>query len=297
MDLGTFFRHVVECGAECDPRPDKKSIHSYADSGILYGDPAIPVKRMMVGIDIEAPEIVLADRLRARHQLDLVVAHHPEGKQFARLYDVMSLQTDVLVKAGVPADTAKQLIEDRMWEVERKLLPANHTRAVDAARLLGLPFVCMHTPADNQVYDYLQRLLDKQKPALVRDVVDILMGIEEYREAAKTGTEPRVVFGNQNSRAGKILVDMTGGTEGHQDVFDKLYKAGVRTVVCMHLGEEHFRKARETNLSVVIAGHISSDTLGMNLLFDKIEDRAQERFEVVSCAGFKRFRRNGRTNT
>lgn len=297
MDLGTFFSYVVHHGAECDPRADKKSIRSYADSGILYGDPATPVKRMMVGIDIEVPEILLADRLRGRHQLDLVVAHHPEGKPFARLADVMTLQSDVLIKAGVPADTANQLLQERMWEVDRKLLAANHTRAVDAARLLGLPFVCMHTPADNNVYDFLQKLVDKAKPKRVKDIVDLLMSFEEYQEAAKTGTQPRVIFGNQNMEAGKILVDMTGGTEGHQDVFDKLYKAGVRTMLCMHLSEDHLRKVKETQLSVIIAGHISSDSLGMNLLLDKVEGHADEHFDVVSCSGFKRVRRNGRSHT
>ena len=84
---------------------------------------------------------------------------------------------------------------------------------------------------------------------------------------------------------------MTGGTEGSKDVFDKLYRAGVRTLVSMHLSEEHFKKVKDANLNVVIAGHISSDNLGMNLLLDKVEEYAKQDFEVIACSGFTRIKR------
>ncbi|MDD5770717.1 MAG: NGG1p interacting factor NIF3, partial [Candidatus Omnitrophica bacterium] len=91
--------------------------------------------------------------------------------------------------------------------------------------------------------------------------------------------------------AGKIMLEMTGGTEGPKEAFGRLYKAGVRTLVSMHLSEEHLKKAKEANLNVVIAGHISSDTLGLNLLLDNIEKSAREEFGVVACSGFTRVRR------
>jgi putative NIF3 family GTP cyclohydrolase 1 type 2 len=84
---------------------------------------------------------------------------------------------------------------------------------------------------------------------------------------------------------------MTGGTEGPKDIYDKLYRSGIRTLVSMHLSEEHFKKAKDANLNVVIAGHISSDTLGLNLLLDRIEKKAKEEFSVISCSGFRRIRR------
>jgi hypothetical protein len=83
---------------------------------------------------------------------------------------------------------------------------------------------------------------------------------------------------------------MTGGTEGSKDVFDKLYCAGVRTIVAMHLSEEHFKKVKDANLNVVIAGHISSDNLGLNLLLDRIEK--VEPLQFIGCSGFTRIKRN-----
>jgi hypothetical protein len=150
----------------------------------------------------------------------------------------------------------------------------------------------MHTPADNQVYSFLDRLMSKEKPKRVQDIIDILMTIPEYKEAEKNLVGPRIILGSPKRMTGKILLEMTGGTEGSKDVFDKLYKAGVRTLISMHLSEEHFKKVRDANLNVVIAGHISSDTLGLNLLLDRIEAGAKETFQIINCSGFRRIKRN-----
>jgi putative NIF3 family GTP cyclohydrolase 1 type 2 len=164
-------------------------------------------------------------------------------------------------------------------------------RSVDIARLLDLPFMCVHTPADNHASSFIQGLLDQKKPKRVQDIMDILSQIPEYKEAAGVYAGPRIILGNPKRNTGKIFVEMTGGTEGSRESFDKLYKAGVRTLVSMHLSEEHFKKVKDANLNVVIAGHVSSDTLGLNLLLDRIEKEAKEEFETLDCSGFRRIRR------
>jgi len=50
------------------------------------------------------------------------------------------------------------------------------------------------------------------------------------------------------------MLDMTGGTSGPVDSLSKLAAAGVGTIVGMHMGEEHRKKAKEEKISVVIAG-------------------------------------------
>ncbi|MDD5730672.1 MAG: NGG1p interacting factor NIF3 [Candidatus Omnitrophica bacterium] len=290
MKLSRFYDLVLRFGIDKDPRKKKKDIKSYSDSAILYGRPATEVNKIMVGIDIEGPEIMLAEKIREKQGLDLVLAHHPEGAAFAGLYGVMKLQVDTLIEAGVSESVARGLLEERIRQVERSLLPANHMRAVDAAKLLDIPFMCAHTPADNHVASFIQELMGKTRPKKTADIIDILEGIPEYAEAKKNMAGPKIIMGSPRRPVGKVFVEMTGGTEGHKDVYDKLYKAGVRTLISMHLGEEHLKNVKDANLNVVIAGHISSDTLGLNLLLDRIEK--EERMEVVECSGFRRFRRN-----
>lgn len=292
MKLSQFYNQVVKFGKDRDPRKNA-DIKSFEDSTILYGDPDTEIKKILVGIDIEVAELLLADRIRENEGLDLVISHHPEGKAFAALHEVMCLQVDILAKAGLSRSVAAALLEERMREVERRIMPNNHMRPVDAARLLNLPFMCIHTPADNHVAVFLQGLFMKEKPKKVQDVVDILMELAEYRIADKLlNNGPKIILGNPNRSAGKILMEMTGGTEGNKDVYDKLYKTGIRTLVSMHFGDEHFKKVKDTNLNVVIAGHISSDTLGLNLLLDRIEKQAKQTFQTVDCSGFNRIRRN-----
>ncbi len=158
----------------------------YSDSRILFGTGEEEVKTIIAGIDMEVGEVVLAHTLRSNGTpVDLILAHHPEGGAYARLFAVMHMQADILGRFGVPINIAESLLERRIKEVERKLMPVNHTRAVDAARLLNIPFMCLHTPADNMVATYLQKLFDEKKPYNLEDVIDLLLEIPEYREAEK----------------------------------------------------------------------------------------------------------------
>ncbi len=134
MKLSSFYNQVIKLGAQRDPRGNRKRITSYSDTAILYGSPDKEIKKIIAGIDIEVAELLLADRIRNKQGLDLVISHHPEGKAYAQLYKVMQLQVDLLSKAGVSRNVAQKLLDERMLEVERKVLPQNHTRPVDAFR-------------------------------------------------------------------------------------------------------------------------------------------------------------------
>ena len=168
------------------------------------------------------------------------------------------------------------------------MLPQNHTRASDAAKLLGIPYMNAHTPADNCVTDYLQKLFDEKKPDTINDVIKLLKDIPEYKNAAINNCGPVIFSGSKDRRAGKIFVDMTGGTEGSIECFEKLAIAGVGTIVGMHLSDDHRKNAEKFHINVVIAGHISSDTLGLNILLDEVEKKLGK-LEVHGCSGFTRI--------
>ena len=270
---------------------DKERLKNpYSDTRILNGKEDSEIKTILVGVDIEVGEIVLADRLKEKgEKIDLVMAHHPEGLALAGFFNVMYMQVDILNRIGVPINVAESLMHERIREVERKVMPANHARPVDAAKLLDINLMNCHTPADNCVATYLQDLMDKKKPNTLGDIVDILKEIPEYNAAAKYNAGPKITKGDNLRKAGKIFVDMTGGTEGSKDIFKKLSEAGVATLVCMHLSEEHFKKAQEEHMNVVVAGHIASDNVGLNIMLDELEKNGK--FKILECSGFRRFSR------
>lgn len=267
----------------------EKLYNPYADTRILNGDLEKEVKRVLVGIDIDTSEILLAKELgRNGKDIDLVISHHPAGYAYANFYDVMHLQEDLLAKIGVPINYAEGILYPRILEVERKVMPANHNKAVDAARLLGIPFMCCHTPADNCVSTYLQKIFDTKSPYNLQEVLEILEEIPEYKEAGKRNNPPKILVGNPKNRAGKIFVDMTGGTEGPIEAISKLADIGVGTIVGMHMSEEHRKEAEKYHINVVIAGHMASDSLGMNILLDHLERNG---VEILNCSGFIRVSR------
>jgi putative NIF3 family GTP cyclohydrolase 1 type 2 len=82
---------------------------------------------------------------------------------------------------------------------------------------------------------------------------------------------------------------MTGGTEGSKDIFSSLTTAGVNTIVGMHISEEHRKEAEKNHLNIIIAGHISSDNLGLNLMLDEVLQGSD--IQVLACSGFNRVSR------
>jgi hypothetical protein len=264
----------------------------FSDTRILHGDAELEVNKAIVGIDMEVGEVLLTYLLNKDlgRKIDLIIAHHPEGYALVRLFEVMKLQSDLMAAYGITLSVAEKLMEKRIGEVERRLMPINHNRTVDVARLLGLPMICIHTAADNCVTHYLTRLFEKEKPRRLKDILQLLKSIPEYQRSAALQLPPRIVSGSEDSRCGKIFVDMTGGTEGAKEVFEKYAAGGVSTLVGMHISEDHLENAKKANLNVVIAGHISSDTLGLNLLLDSVETKG--RLEFVCVSGFERVRRS-----
>ncbi|PKM79985.1 MAG: NGG1p interacting factor NIF3 [Firmicutes bacterium HGW-Firmicutes-14] len=267
----------------------EKLANPYSDTRILFGDPETEIKNVLSGIDIEVGEVLIGDRLREKgRQVDLLLAHHPEGKALVGLYDVMNMQSEILEIFGVPINIAEGIMASRISEVKRGLLPLNHNKAVDAARIFGIPMMCIHTPADNMVTTFLQNLINKKDPETVGDIIKILKEIPEYEEAVKIGAGPTIVVGDKKRKAGKVFVDMTGGTGGSEDAFSKLATAGVGTIVGMHIGEKHRKEAEKNHINVIIAGHMASDSLGMNLVLDEF---AKQGVEIMTCAGLTRVAR------
>jgi putative NIF3 family GTP cyclohydrolase 1 type 2 len=271
---------------------DQESLKNpFSDTRLFTTRPDKPVRRILVGIDIGPSEVLIAQELSKKKPIDLILAHHPIGPALAGLHEVMDLQAEVLAMYGVPINIAESLTNIRLSEVSRSISAENHNRTIDAARLLGFELMCAHTATDNLVATYLHKLFQKEKKKTERvgDIMKLLKGIPEYQEAMKLKFGPSIFVGSEDRYAGRIaLTEITGGTEGSHQLYEKMAQAGIGTVIGMHMKEEHKKEAEKYHINVVIAGHISSDSLGMNLLLDELEKRG---VEIIPCSGLIRIRR------
>lgn len=263
----------------------EKLTNPYSDTRILFDNPAKEIKKILVGIDIDGQELIWAKE----NNIDLVMSHHPMGLSLAGLDDVMDLQIDVLAQSGVPVNIAEKLLHKRIQEVARGISPSNVNRVVDYAKLIEMPLMNVHTPADNLAADFLDKKIKEKEHYFVKDITNTLMDIQEYQLATKLGIGPRIFVGNPENRAGKIvLTEMIGGTGGSEEIYEKLAQAGAGTIIGMHMHEKNREEAEKANVNVLIAGHMSSDSLGMNLFLDELEKQG---IEIVSCGGLTRVKR------
>ena len=136
----------------------------------------------------------------------------------------MHLQTDIMCNMGISQDVAKGLMNRRINEVSRRLHGSNHMQSIDAARLLNIPFMCCHTPADNHVAQFLQNLVNIQKPRTLSDVIRLLLKEPEYQAAAFNQSGPKILVGKPDDLAGHVFVDMTGGASGSKELFPACHK-------------------------------------------------------------------------
>ncbi len=318
MKIQEAYRLAVETGMGKDVRPkdvvdriladaaraydalpaDRKDLYDterlwnpYADTRLSYlPDEDIDAVRMMWGIDIGPAEVLLADRLREKGEtISALVGHHPLGTARTRFGEVVSLQSDLFHNQGVPINVAEALVGPRMEEVNRSMLGLNYNQAVDAAKLLGIPIMNIHCPADNMVQAYLTDFFGEKDPRTLGDLIDSLYSEPEFRAAARCNSPPVIAVGTKNNRCGRIVCKMNGGTSAPKDIYKALADAGVGTVVGMHFPDSHYDAAREAHVNLVISGHMASDSLGVNLICDVWE---REGIDVLPCSGFTRYSRN-----
>jgi putative NIF3 family GTP cyclohydrolase 1 type 2 len=316
MKLGEFYLNCIEAGIRVDQRGkteikrllgEEKKKHEkleglekelfdlerlrnpYTDCRILHGDAKTEIKRMMVGIDAHSDELLLANELnRQGRKVDLVLTHHPAGHAVKRLPEVLDIQAEQWISMGVPGHVADSIVEEKKTWALRQFHVRNSDAPVDVARILDIPFMATHTPADNHVASYMQKKIDAEKPRTVKNLVDVILEVPEYKHHASLQAGPTVVCGGKENRCGKIFVDMTGGINAGKQFLPELSRRGISTLVVMHIPDDSVDKAKEERMNVVIAGHIASDSLGMNLLLD---NALRGKVEIVDCSGFKRFAR------
>lgn len=317
MTLNQLHKAIVALGIDADPR-DKKTIKSalaakkkiydklsdkeksffdheslwnpFSDTRIIAGDENREIKKIILGIDIDTAELLMIERLNEKGAaIDLVIAHHPSSKALATLPEVMGLQSDIFYSQGVSISASESLIGKRQKQVERSVSSANFLKTKMAADHLGLALMCAHTPADSLGVKFLENKIKLKRPGTLGDLKALLLDIPEYAEYAKYGCQPNIINGGSNSRVRKFHFEFTGGTEGPIDIYDRLSASGVDTIISMHQSERHLEAASKANINVILAGHMASDILGLNLMLDSLVE--QGNIEVMTCSGFIRIAR------
>lgn len=319
MKLQKFFERAVALGIDYDPRGKKqiekmfkkqkekqkklegkeleyfdveRTWNPFPDSRIINGEPNAEFTHLMVGIDIETPELLLADALRTKgRKIDGALIHHPDGRALADLDKVMPLQIDLLAGVGVPVNYAEGLLQPRREKLWRSIHADNLFRTEQAAALLNFPAVCCHTITDNLVWAFMEKHICKHEYDDLGEILKAIDDIPEYAKFSKKGNPPIIVSGGKHSRPGKICAtEFTGGTNGPEEFFEAKARAGVGTVLSMHVSEKALEEAKKHHVNIIQCSHIASDSLGINLMLDEMK-KADPKMTFLEVSGFIRVER------
>jgi len=231
------------------------------------------IKRVLMGVDMDTPELLLAKELG----YDCVVTHHPRNTNINKL-DLMDTHIRKLAELGFPRNHSQKLLASRKEELDYNGHVSNSRRSESAAKLLNMPFVSLHTPADIISEGVVQKHLDEKfadKPETkLHEVLDALEEISEYKNSAR---KPVIRVGGKDSYAGKIYVLMSGLTGPGADILKAYFDAGVGTLIMMHIPEKDAKLVKEHKVgNVIIAGHMSSDSIGLNKIADVWREKGVE---------------------
>ena len=245
------------------------------DCGIVV--PGENIRRILAGVDMETAEIILGKRLG----YDLVLSHHPvTGPMQAYFYKASDYLGELLERAGAPANAAQRASDWLTRLQEGKNHPVNYGKSADTARLLNMPYMGIHNIADAIGGKVLQAFLDKKlsgRPgATLKDVCSALMEVPEYQKAL---TKPEIVVGREDDLCGRVFVIFGGGPFSGREYF----RAGVGTMICMHLSDDYReRYEKEGRGNVIVCDHMGSDSIGMNVILHQLEEMGAE---VTRVAG------------
>jgi len=224
------------------------------------------IKKVLMGVDMDTAELMLAKELG----YDCVVSHHPRNTN-VNMLNLLNSHVMRLEALGTPRNKGQKLLAERKEELNYNQHVSNSRRSESAAKLLNMPFMCVHTPADIISEAIVQEFLDKKfkgnLETTVGEVADALEEITEYKNSAR---KPVIRVGSKESYAGKIYVLMSGLTGPGEKILKEYFEAGVGTLVLMHIPEKDAKKVKEQGIgNVIVAGHMSSDSLGMNKIAEK----------------------------
>lgn len=317
MTLQEMYQLAVEMGVDADPRGvtgikqmldrqkklyeelsekkknffDKESLtNPYSDSRILFGDPETKIKKVIAGIDAETAEVLIVDRLNQKgEKVDALITHHPSGHALASLHEVMDINVDIYADQGVPVNVAHALFQERMSIVKRRFGPLNHAQVVDAAKLLNVPLLAIHTIWDNIGDKFMKEYLARKSYDTLGDLLDYINEIPEFIESTRGKAGPSIVAGSEKSRVGKVMSTFTGGTNPSKELYMELAKAGVGTIVEMHVPEEAVLELRKMHINVIDCGHMAADSIGANIYLDALEEKG---VDVIPSSGLIRVKRS-----
>ncbi|MCW3985001.1 MAG: hypothetical protein NWE91_01100 [Candidatus Bathyarchaeota archaeon] len=228
------------------------------------------IKNVLFGIDADVPELLFAKQLG----YDAVISHHPKGgSAVIDFHQVFKRHIQQMIDAGIPKLEAEEAVRKKITALEVEMHTRNYNHVVDVARLLKMPYMNVHTPLDEMGRRIMALNIQHEtwKDSTVEDVVSALEKLPEFKNAI---TDIKICLGKAANPAGKIVVSHGAGTNGGYEIAKTYFKHGINTLIYIHVSPGDLEKLKADGVgNLVITGHISSDSVGINPFIEELENK------------------------
>lgn len=146
-----------------------------------------------------------------------------------------------------------------------------------------MPLVNIHQPCDEIMR---RRILERIISGSTEYVSDIIKSVESISEFKNVETKVETIFGSSDNRTGRWALVVAAGTNGGYPIAKLYFQHGIDTVIYLHIDYNDVLKMQDEQLqgNLVILGHLAGDSIGLNALADKLEERGIEtvRLGIIS---------------
>jgi putative NIF3 family GTP cyclohydrolase 1 type 2 len=226
------------------------------------------IKKVLLTIDVTVAELILAKSI----QCDAVIGHHPLGTAALNFHKVFDRHIDYMIEHKVPIGIAKSAVKKLKDKTELRSHSNIYNDIVSAAKILKMPLVNIHQPCD----EYMRKvILDKINSGKIKYVSDIVTSIEEIPEFRNADTKVKVRYGSTKNEAGQWSLVIAAGTNGGFPIAKAYFEHGVTTVIYLHIDYNDLTRMYEEKLkgNLIVLGHLAGDSIGLNALANKLEDK------------------------
>ena len=226
------------------------------------------IKKILYGIDIGTTELLYAKE----NDYDCVIAHHPVG--LVESYKEFERHFDQLLSKGVPKEKARKIVDEKMQGFKFGSHARNYDAIPSFARLLKIPFLNIHCPSDELgrrlITQSIQELDSNKSEPTLKELKTHLE--REYIEFRNAHTQIEIAVGNSTDLLGNWIFSHGALTNGGFSIAEAYFENNVDTVIYIHIAPGELSQILKLKRGqLVISGHISSDSIGINPFLDELE--------------------------
>lgn len=241
--------------------------------------PGSDIKKILYGIDIGVAELAFAKE----NDYDCVIAHHPFS---VNMWRVFWKHLDQLKSKGVPEEEARAILEKKVIGFKYGAHARNYDSVPSFARLLKMPFLNIHCPSDELGRRIISAAIEQQA---TEDITlnDVKIHLERsFKEFQIAKTRIEIAKGKEDNPLGDWIFSHGALTNGGYTLADCYYKNGIDTVIYIHIAPaELLQILKLEGGQLMITGHLSSDSIGINPFLNKLEENG---LEVTAIGGLIR---------